>query len=88
MAGFVFGVTRMVLDFAFQAPSCGQKDDRPIIVKDFHYMYFALMIFLLTGIVCIVISLLTAAPDAELVSYCAIKSFPVYIFAVVNQARV
>ena len=67
MTGFIFGVTRMILDFVYQAPSCDQKDERPFIVKDFHYMYFALMIFLLTGVVCIVISLLTPAPDPELV---------------------
>jgi len=67
MTGFIFGVTRMILDFVYQAPSCDQKDERPFIVKDFHYMYFALMIFLLTGVVCIVISLLTPAPDPELI---------------------
>eukprot|EP00795_Rhopilema_esculentum_P004350 gene4350-20570_t len=67
MSGFIVGVTRMVLDFVYQAPECGVKDTRPIFVKDFHYMYFALMIFLLTGIVCIVVSLLTPAPDPEMI---------------------
>ena len=69
MTGFAFGVTRMILDFVYQAPSCGHKDERPFIVKDFHYMYFALMIFLLTGVVCVVVSLCTPAPDSELVCF-------------------
>lgn len=67
MTGFAFGVTRMVLDFAYQAPACGHKDERPFVVKDFHYMYFALMIFLLTGVVCVVVSLFTSPGDPELV---------------------
>ena len=82
MSGFIVGITRMVLDFVYQAPECGVKDTRPIFVKDFHYMYFALMIFLLTGIVCIVVSLLTPAPDPEMVSpfRFALPDFPIHGF--------
>eukprot|EP00794_Sanderia_malayensis_P008235 gene8235-9117_t len=67
MVGFVCGIIRMVLDFVYQAPACSQKDNRPIILKNFHYMYFALMIFFLTAIVCIVVSLCTKAPDPEMI---------------------
>ena len=73
MAGFVCGVTRMVLDFVFQAPACGYEDKRPIYLKNFHYMYFALMIFLLTGIVCVIVSLCTKPPDPEMVSVLTIR---------------
>jgi hypothetical protein len=39
--------------------SCNKPDERPSILKNFHYMYFSLMITLMTGVLAIVISLLT-----------------------------
>ncbi|XP_031552878.1 sodium/myo-inositol cotransporter-like [Actinia tenebrosa] len=59
MMGFVIGVIRMVLDFTYQAPKCGESDQRPAITKDLHYMYFALVLFWITGIAIVVISLFT-----------------------------
>ncbi len=35
------------------------------IVKDFHYMYFAMLLFWLTGITMIVVSLLTKPPEPD-----------------------
>ncbi|XP_036435078.1 sodium/glucose cotransporter 4 isoform X2 [Colossoma macropomum] len=68
MVGLVIGVTRMVLEFAYGTPSCGEKDLRPDLLKDVHYLYFALILLALTGLVIIVVSLCTAPiPDQHLI---------------------
>ncbi|XP_063795653.1 sodium/glucose cotransporter 4 isoform X2 [Pseudophryne corroboree] len=65
--GLVVGVIRMVMDFVYTAPNCGEVDERPSVLKDVHYLYFALLLFGLTAIICIVISLCTQAmPDEKL----------------------
>jgi len=65
MAGFMVGVTRMILDFVYREPGCGEHDTRPAILANFHYMYFAMMLFWLTGIVMIIVSLISEAPSHE-----------------------
>ncbi|XP_078527549.1 sodium/glucose cotransporter 4-like [Lissotriton helveticus] len=66
--GFIVGVIRMILDFTNQAPHCGEVDTRFSVVKDVHYLYFALILFAVTGIISIVVSLCTPAiPDESLV---------------------
>ncbi|KAM4722925.1 sodium/glucose cotransporter 4 [Rhinophrynus dorsalis] len=65
--GLIVGLIRMVMDFVYNAPSCGELDTRPSILKDVHYLYFALILFALTAIICIVISLCTPAiPEKDL----------------------
>ncbi|NXF14595.1 SC5A9 protein, partial [Rhodinocichla rosea] len=59
MAGFVVGVVRMILEFSYSAPSCGEQDRRPAVLKDVHYLYFALILFVLTAIVIVLVSLCT-----------------------------
>ena len=66
--GFIVGIIRMVIDFSYKAPLCGELDSRPSILRNVHYFYFALILFVLTGILCVVISLVTEPPDDELVS--------------------
>ena len=68
MAGMIIGVTRMIIDFCYPEPECGVPDNRPAIVTKFHYMYFAMMLFFVTAIVMIVVSLFTQAPDEDRVS--------------------
>ncbi|CAG0901855.1 unnamed protein product, partial [Cyprideis torosa] len=48
----------LIGDTLWTAPDCGEEDTRPAILK-LHYMYFALTMFLLIGILTIVISYLT-----------------------------
>ena len=67
MIGFLCGITRMILDFVYRKPKCGEIDQRPSIIKNFHFMYFALLIFVITSIACIIISLFTEPPDPEMV---------------------
>jgi len=65
--GFIAGIVRMVLDFSYSAPACGEPDLRPSFIKNVHYFYFALMLFFLSGIVCVVVSLLTEPPSDEMI---------------------
>ena len=70
MVGLITGVTRLILIFVYQPPAyCGDPDTRPSFIKDFQYMYFAMLLFWLTGIVTVVVSLFTEKPAAHLVSY-------------------
>ncbi|XP_077038604.1 sodium/glucose cotransporter 4 [Agelaius phoeniceus] len=59
MVGFVAGVVRMILEFSYSAPSCGEEDRRPAVLKDVHYLYFALILFVLTSIAILLVSLCT-----------------------------
>ncbi|ELU01228.1 hypothetical protein CAPTEDRAFT_177168 [Capitella teleta] len=54
---FVMGFVKMMLDFFYPPPECGQTDDAPWVVRDFHYMYYALFSFWLTIVVNVIVSL-------------------------------
>ncbi|NXR81214.1 SC5A9 protein, partial [Pycnonotus jocosus] len=59
MVGLAVGVVRMVMDLVYTAPSCGEEDRRPAVLKDVHYLYFALILCALTAIVIAIVSLFT-----------------------------
>lgn len=59
VCGFVIGLIRAVLDFVYGVPSCGQEDNRPAMIKDFHYLHFAAFVYGLTLILVIGFSFLT-----------------------------
>ncbi|KAG8189137.1 hypothetical protein JTE90_018431 [Oedothorax gibbosus] len=63
VVGFIVGVCRMVLDFMYRGPDCGEPDLRPSLVRDVHYMYFAFILFLLTVVTAVVVSCVTPAPE-------------------------
>ncbi|GIY46258.1 hypothetical protein CDAR_234731 [Caerostris darwini] len=63
MLGFIVGVTRMVLDFIYPEPGCNESDLRPLIVQKVHYMYFACILFSITIVSAIIISLITEPPE-------------------------
>uniref|UniRef100_H2L354 Solute carrier family 5 member 9 n=1 Tax=Oryzias latipes TaxID=8090 RepID=H2L354_ORYLA len=65
MAGLVVGLIRMVLEFCFPPPACGQTDGRPAVVADVHYLYFALILLAFTGLVIAAVSLATAPISEE-----------------------
>uniref|UniRef100_A0A672FLI0 Sodium/glucose cotransporter 4-like n=1 Tax=Salarias fasciatus TaxID=181472 RepID=A0A672FLI0_SALFA len=65
MTGLVVGIVRMVLEFSYSAPSCGEPDHRPDILRQVHYLYFALILFGLTCLVIVVVSLATKAMSQE-----------------------
>lgn len=55
----------MTLEFSYPAPACGEADPRPAVLKDFHYLYFALLLCGLTAIVIVTVSLCTAPIPEE-----------------------
>ncbi|XP_014726167.1 PREDICTED: sodium/glucose cotransporter 4 [Sturnus vulgaris] len=65
MAGLAVGLARMILEFAYSAPACGEEDRRPAVLKDVHYLYFALILCALTAIVIVIISLCTPSIPEE-----------------------
>ena len=76
--GLIIGGVRFILEFANPPPLCsdGVPDDRPAIIKNFHYLYFAIFLFVVTALVAIVISLLTPPIDDIYVSLqCDLYSF-------------
>uniref|UniRef100_A0A2K5Q9R8 Solute carrier family 5 member 9 n=1 Tax=Cebus imitator TaxID=2715852 RepID=A0A2K5Q9R8_CEBIM len=65
--GLGVGLLRMILEFSYPAPACGEADLRPAVLKDFHYLYFALLLCGLTAIVIIIVSLWTPPiPEEQL----------------------
>lgn len=67
MIGLLTGVTRMILVYVYNDSSgdCLTPDTRPAILKNFHYMYFALLITLMTAVSAVVISYFTGRPTEE-----------------------
>ncbi|XP_045147697.1 sodium/glucose cotransporter 4 [Echinops telfairi] len=65
MFGLAVGLLRMILEFSYPAPACGEVDKRPAVLKDFHYLYFALLLCGLTAIVIVTISLCTTPMSEE-----------------------
>lgn len=60
MGGLVVGLIRFIWEFSYSVPPCvlASTDRRPEIVK-FHYLYFAILLFVLTCLIAITVSLLT-----------------------------
>ncbi|XP_062603664.1 sodium/mannose cotransporter SLC5A10-like [Saccostrea cucullata] len=58
LVGQISGLIRMVLDFVYPSPGCGEPDNRPAVVAKVHFTYFAALILILTALVVIVVSLL------------------------------
>ncbi|KAG7248017.1 hypothetical protein CRUP_011016, partial [Coryphaenoides rupestris] len=58
VTGLMVGTVRMVLEFIYTVPSCGQEDLRPPLVAKVHYLYFAVI---LLGITCLVITAVSLA---------------------------
>ncbi|NWY67004.1 SC5A9 protein, partial [Erithacus rubecula] len=65
MAGLAAGLARMIMEFSYSAPACGEVDRRPAVLKNVHYLYFALILFALTAIVIIIVSLCTTPIPEE-----------------------
>ncbi|XP_047473374.1 sodium/glucose cotransporter 5-like [Penaeus chinensis] len=67
MTGLLVGMVRMVLDFSFRPPPCWEQDTRPAIIK-LNFMYFAMILFWITGVTGIVVSLLTKPSEDYLLT--------------------
>lgn len=65
MVGFALGVLRLVLAFVYREPHCNQPDKRPSFIKDVHFMYVAVILFWVSALVMVVVSLCTPPPKKE-----------------------
>ncbi|XP_023677123.1 sodium/glucose cotransporter 4 [Paramormyrops kingsleyae] len=61
MTGLAVGSARMITEFAYGSPSCGEEDRRPALLRDVHYLYFALILLAVTALVIAAVSLCTPA---------------------------
>ncbi|XP_068845912.1 sodium/glucose cotransporter 1 isoform X3 [Capricornis sumatraensis] len=57
--GFVIGVSRMITEFAYGTGSCMEPSNCPTIICGVHYLYFAIILFAVTIIVILAVSLFT-----------------------------
>uniref|UniRef100_H2YM03 Uncharacterized protein n=1 Tax=Ciona savignyi TaxID=51511 RepID=H2YM03_CIOSA len=57
--GIIIGLVRMILEFAIGSPACGKPEFRPTILYKVHYLYFAMILFSVTCVLSICISLVT-----------------------------
>ncbi|KAH3794761.1 hypothetical protein DPMN_148299 [Dreissena polymorpha] len=53
------GLARFVGEYSFKAPVCGEEDTRPGIIKNFHYLYFSIFLFVVTGMVATIVTMAT-----------------------------
>ncbi len=68
MVGFLIGSARMALDFIYREPACAEIDERPLLLRKVHYMYFAIILFWSTIISAVFISYMTDPPEPFRVS--------------------
>ncbi|XP_075384510.1 sodium/myo-inositol cotransporter 2 isoform X5 [Tenrec ecaudatus] len=66
--GILIGLIRLILDFIYEQPLCDQPDERPAVVKNVHYLYFSIILSVVTFITASTMSWLTAPPPKEMVS--------------------
>ncbi|KAL5015928.1 hypothetical protein ScPMuIL_005517 [Solemya velum] len=61
MVGLVVGLIRFGWEYAYTVPPCGREDEdtRPDIIKKVHYLHFGILLWGISSIVTICISLLT-----------------------------
>ncbi|XP_070554556.1 sodium/glucose cotransporter 4-like isoform X2 [Ptychodera flava] len=65
IGGFIIGGTRMILDFVYESPGCDEPDTRPGLLANFHYLHFAIFLFLASMLITILISLFTKPQRKE-----------------------
>lgn len=66
--GLLLGLVRLLLDFVYPQPRCDQRDERPPVVKDVHYLYFSMVLSAVTLLVMSAVSWATQPPSKEMVS--------------------
>ncbi|KAL1790374.1 Sodium glucose cotransporter 1 [Sigmodon hispidus] len=69
--GFLIGISRMITEFAYGTGSCMEPSNCPTIICGVHYLYFAIILFTISVITILVVSLLTKPiPDVHLYRLC------------------
>lgn len=70
MAAHVIGIGKMILDFSYPEPSCGEPDNRPLLVSKVHFLYFGSIEMLIVFVVATAVSLATVAQSESKVGSC------------------
>lgn len=65
MVGFTLGALRLILALFYREPHCDRPDERPSFIKDVHFMYVAAILFWVSALVTVVVSLCTPPPTKE-----------------------
>uniref|UniRef100_A0A8V5FVD4 Sodium/myo-inositol cotransporter 2 n=1 Tax=Melopsittacus undulatus TaxID=13146 RepID=A0A8V5FVD4_MELUD len=68
VTGLLLGIIRLVLDFIYPEPQCGESDLRPGVLKYMHYLYFSMVLATISTLTVLVVSLLTEPPSEEMIS--------------------
>ncbi|NXY57371.1 SC5AB protein, partial [Callaeas wilsoni] len=68
VVGLLLGVIRLVLDFVYPEPQCGEPDGRPGVIKYMHYLYFSMVLAAISTLIVLVVSLATEPPAPEMIS--------------------
>nr|BAC28332.1 unnamed protein product [Mus musculus] len=69
--GFLIGISRMITEFAYGTGSCMEPSNCPKIICGVHYLYFAIILFVISVITILIISFLTKPiPDVHLYRLC------------------
>ncbi|XP_060062619.1 sodium/mannose cotransporter SLC5A10-like [Ylistrum balloti] len=65
LIGQITGIIRMILDFIYPSPKCGDVDDRPTVISKVHFTYFAAMVLVETALIAVAVSLMTKRQPPE-----------------------
>uniref|UniRef100_A0A7N8WVC1 Sodium/myo-inositol cotransporter 2 n=1 Tax=Mastacembelus armatus TaxID=205130 RepID=A0A7N8WVC1_9TELE len=82
--GLLVGCIRMLLDFIYPAPLCYEEDSRPRVLKYVHYLYFSILLSILTLAVVVAVSLATEEPKPEQVKP---LNWPSYVLGLISVSR-
>ncbi|KAK7455062.1 hypothetical protein BaRGS_00039533, partial [Batillaria attramentaria] len=65
--GMTIGLIRFAVQYSYTVPECGsaEPDPTPAIVRDVHYLYFSALLFVITGVVAVVVTLVTKPVDTR-----------------------
>ncbi|KGL79202.1 Sodium/glucose cotransporter 1, partial [Tinamus guttatus] len=69
--GLLIGLSRMITEFAYGSGSCVNPSKCPFIICGIHYLYFAILLFGISLIIILAVSLMTKPiPDVHLYRLC------------------
>ncbi|KAM3599555.1 uncharacterized protein V6R79_007871 [Siganus canaliculatus] len=71
LVGLVIGLIRMIAEFIYGTGSCAQPSNCPTIICGVHYLYFSIILFSISCLVILTISVMTKPiPDKHLYRLC------------------
>ncbi|KAE8285141.1 Sodium/glucose cotransporter 1 [Larimichthys crocea] len=59
MIGLLIGLSRMISEFAYGTGSCVQPSNCPTIICGVHYLYFSIILFVISCVIILAVSLMT-----------------------------